>query len=133
MPTGRCHCETVVYSFDGPVTDASCCHCRTCRRLCGSAFGAYGSVLASGFEWVRGAERVARYAPTARLTKAFCSACGSPLTTTHAREPGVVFLSLGSLDDASGITLLYHQFAASAAEWHRIGDSLPRHEDWPPE
>ena len=132
MHTGRCHCEAVKYSFDGEVSDASCCHCSVCRRLTGSAFGAYGAIIASEFRWSSGAELVSVYELSASVTKTFCLRCGSPLTTIHSREPEIVFVSLGSLDDPRSVDLQYHQFTASQAPWHTIGDRLPKYDQWPP-
>ena len=111
----------------------SCCHCSICRRLSGSAFGAYGGVARASFRWLQGADSVTRYEPSAALTKTFCARCGSPLTTSHRREPDSTFLSLGSLDDLSGIDVQYHQFASSRAPWHQIADGPPQHPGWPPD
>lgn len=131
MGDGQCRCGAVTYALEAPVGDASCCHCRSCRRLTGSAFSAWGAVPAAAFRWIRGEETLSHYAPTPESLRAFCSVCGSLLATIHASEPGACFVSLGTLDDEAAVDLLYHQFAGSRAPWHAIASGLPCHAGWP--
>ncbi|NTG20668.1 GFA family protein [Agrobacterium rhizogenes] len=87
--TGGCLCGAVRYEVRGEPYQSGLCHCKTCRKLTGSAFSATAN-------WHR---------PQFRMTgeisnfdkRSFCPTCGSRLF--FLLEDGVeVFL--GTLDDA---------------------------------
>lgn len=131
MRKGQCHCGTVRFEFDGEPSEAGYCHCSLCRKLSGSAFATYIEVAARDFRIHAGANRLATYSLTERLSKTFCEVCGTTLFTEHASYPGFVYLSLGVLDDDDGIVPTYHQFVASKARWFDIHDDLPQFREWP--
>jgi hypothetical protein len=131
--TGQCQCTAVGFAFDGEPTDASFCHCSLCRRLSGSAFGAYIEVADSEFRITSGMDRLSRYKVTQNLESLFCGTCGASVYMTHARFPGYTYISLGALIDDHGIAPQYHQFVGSKAGWHEISDALPQFEEWPEE
>ena len=133
MIRGECLCGGIAFEVAGPLSDASLCHCSRCRRATGSAFGAYAAAPASALRWTRGEDLLRDYEQSPQVTRRFCGRCGSLLVTLHALEPGLVHVSLGCLDDGSGVTPGYHQFTGSKADWHAIADGLPRHAAWPEE
>ncbi len=124
MVTGGCLCGKNTYQLTGKPVDCSYCHCTVCRRLTGSAFGAYGSVSSKDFTWQTGSEYLSCYRPTELTRRYFCQQCGCFLLTEHSDEPGQVFVSLGSLADATDVVIEYHQYVASKAEWYRIDSAL---------
>lgn len=133
MIQGACLCGAVELQIDGEIKDASYCLCSICRKLTGSAFGAYGSVERTRFRWVQGEENLSEYHPTPSTKRLFCATCGSFLATEHKLEPDSIFVSLGSLADEAELEVLYHQFVGSRASWHTIRDRLLQHQDWPDE
>ena len=131
--TGGCFCKAVRFAIGAELRDVGFCHCSVCRRMNGSAFGAYCEVPNTELDWLCGTEKLTTYLATERLEKLFCSICGAGLLTRHSGFPGFSYVSLGVLDDDSGIKAEYHQFVASRARWHDIADGLPRFDEWPEE
>lgn len=131
MRSGQCQCAGIRFEFDGEATDASFCYCSVCRRLSGSAFAAYIEVAADKLNVVQGAEKIRSYKVTDRLTKKFCTVCGTPLFTGHSSFPEFTYVSLGVLDDDSGVVPEYHQFVGSKVKWYEIRDDLPQFDEWP--
>lgn len=129
--TGCCQCAGVRFEFCGEPTDASFCHCSICRRLSGSAFAAYIEVASDDLKVNAGIDLIRRYDITARLTKKFCSSCGTSLFTEHSAFPQFTYVSLGVLDNDDGVVPEYHQFTASKAKWYSITDGLPQYREWP--
>ncbi|OED42492.1 hypothetical protein AB833_07195 [Chromatiales bacterium (ex Bugula neritina AB1)] len=130
---GGCLCGRNAYQITGALSACSYCHCAICRKLSGSAFGAYGSVVRELFEWQPTPEFLSCYSPTEITRRYFCRQCGSYLLTEHDDEPDHLFVSLGTLDDTADISIEYHQFAASKARWHTLSAELPAYSKWPPE
>lgn len=130
---GSCACEKVSYQLTSEFISCSYCHCSVCRKLTGSAFGSYGEVRNSSFEWIQGENLVNIYSQSENTDRCFCSSCGSFLVTIYKPEPDVVYVSLGSLHDASNIQMNYHQFFGSRVKWCEIQDELQKYGGWPDE
>lgn len=131
MLTGHCHCEQIRFEFDGEPTDASFCHCSICRRLTGSAFGAWCEVASKDFRWISGRQNLSTYKVTDYLEIDFCSNCGVLLLARHSSWPDCRYLPLGTIDSDSNILPEYHQFTGSKAAWYEIHDSMPQYQAWP--
>ena len=127
---GGCLCGAMRYEVEGPLFDASHCHCSMCRRFHGAAFSTYAKVNAGAFRWLKGAELLAVYETTPGIGWAFCRICGSSLGIPG--DAGLREVTLGTLDQDPGIRPEYHMFVGSKAAWHDITDSLPRHDERPP-
>lgn len=130
MHTGRCNCGKVRYEFSGEPTDASFCHCSICRRLTGSAFGAWYEAPGEGFN-LQGGEHLSAYRATERLEIRFCRVCGATVLATHSSWPESRYIPLGTLDRDAEIVPEYHQFVGSKAAWFEIHDSLRQYDTWP--
>ena len=124
-------CGRATLEIAGDITDASLCHCSICRKVTGSAYGAYGGVPSRNFKWVQGKECLTEYNLTDNLKKYFCQFCDSTLVTRHSSWPDYTYISLGCLDEDPQITLEYHQFVGSRASWDAICDGVKQYEEWP--
>lgn len=92
MPhSGGCQCGAVRYRI-AELGRATICHCRMCQKAFGGFFGPL--VTARGLEWTRGT--LSTFASSNKVTRGFCSACGTPLTYDWG---GDLEVSIGSLDD----------------------------------
>lgn len=129
MRNETCICGSIEFSFDTELSDVSFCHCSICRRITGSAFGAYFEVPNARLSISDKQSLLAEYGVTPRLTKSFCRRCGSNLFSRHADFPGFTYVSLGALADDKDIRPEYHEYVSSKASWHEIGDSLPQFAD----
>jgi hypothetical protein len=117
MIRGSCFCGGIAFEIDR-VSFLRHCHCSTCRKETGSAFGTLAVVRPEHFHWKRGEDLVPP--PDGRRT---------PLVL-----PGgtVMAVPAGLLDDDPGVRPVLHQFAGSKAPWWEIADDLPRYEKWVP-
>lgn len=100
LPThsGGCQCGAVRFRVEGPLGDASICHCRMCQKAFGSYFAALVSVRGAKLHWTRGSPEVFQSSNSAR--RGFCSACGTPLTY---EAPDGIALAIGAFDNPGAI------------------------------
>ena len=135
MYKGSCLCGTVRYEFLEIIGDYVYCHCRSCRKASGSAFGANISVPIDSFSVVAGEDRIRVFESSPGKHRHFCSHCGSPLYTKVGPDPSVVRVRLGSLDSNYDKSPSAHIFTGDKPAWSfpetRTGD-LPSYETWPP-
>ena len=122
--SGGCQCGAVRYRIDGPLGDASFCHCRMCQK----AFGSFGAPLVSApiarLTWTRGKPSAFRSSPV--VARGFCSACGTPLYMLEDGWP-VYEIAIGSLDDPSQAAPGHVVGVESKLPWADSLPSLPGH------
>jgi hypothetical protein len=132
MITGRCLCGTVRYELTAPLAAMLHCHCSMCRKHHGTAFVTWAVVPTAGFHFTAGQENTARYASSSLYSRSFCRTCGS--VTPEASPSGDhVIIPAGNLEGDLGLTPQMHMFVGSKATWHTITDSLPQHDEYPPQ
>ena len=72
MPRGSCLCGDIAYEIAGPFLEAHHCHCSMCRKEHGTPYATYGIAPASGMQWLRGREQIARFESSEGFYRAFC-------------------------------------------------------------
>lgn len=132
MPKGSCLCGTVQYETAKPLEHVHHCHCSMCRRAHGAAFATYGIADRNDFLVVEGEAHLKAFQSSEDAKRSFCDQCGSSLLYEHAAMPDVVFLAIGTLDEAPASGPGAHFFTASKASWIQINDDLPQHDELPP-
>ena len=132
MHRGSCLCGGVAYEIDGELGDFGYCHCRSCRKASGSAFGANAGIDRAAFRLVRGAELIREFESSPGKLRVFCSTCGSPLYAHLTKSPGVIRLRLGSLDTPFAKRARAHTFVSHQADWEEIGADIPQCAEWAP-
>jgi hypothetical protein len=99
-----CHCGQLRLEVEGDPFVVGICHCLSCQRRTGSAFG-----MQAGFTPDQ-VEVVGRYSSYTRISdeadrKAhdfhFCPDCGSQVFYTEPDEPDLIVVSVGSFADPS--------------------------------
>lgn len=118
--TGGCLCGAVRYQSDQAVDWASYCHCGMCRKASGAPFTGYVEFRPDDLSWT--AAEPARYESSGGVVRRFCSSCGSQLTF---EADGVLFLTLGSLDEPDRVTVRCHTYTNSRLPGIRVDDGLP--------
>jgi hypothetical protein len=131
MVRGSCLCGGVRFQVNGPVAELQNCHCSQCRKAYGSAFGTVAIVDARHFAYLEGTPLIASSKQSERVTRYFCSKCGSPLPIEEAWDP-LVGIPAGVLDDDPRKRPSAHIFVASKAPWWEITDGAPQYREWPP-
>lgn len=121
--TGKCLCGAVAFTAKGDVIEADACHCSMCRRQGGG--GPYFAVQFKDgvsldkldtLKWYRGSEHGER---------GFCTKCGASIAWRLQSHPENMGVSLGTLDDNSGITLDAHIFTDSAPDYYAVPNDAP--------
>lgn len=124
--TGGCLCGSVRYETEAPVSDATFCHCRSCRRASGAVALPWLTVPRGALRWTGGTPP-ASHSSSPGVTRQFCARCGTPLTYTNTASPETLDLTLGSLDTPEHLAPSDHIWMQDALPWDRPGDALPQH------
>ena len=120
---GGCLCGSIRYRAYGPPSNATFCHCPTCRKAAGSPVVAWVTFAASSFSFVAG-ERT-EYPSSSKVIRTFCGSCGTPLTYVHADFPSTVDVTTCSLDDPEPFAPADHTFFSHRLCWVYVNDHLP--------
>ena len=131
MIEGSCLCGDVRYQADEVVGPYVYCHCASCRKASGSAFGANVAVSAEHFRLVAGESLLACFESSPGKRRYFCSRCGSPLFNKVGPDPDLVRVRLGSLDSNFNEVPAAHIFTAEKAPWYTITDDVQQFAGWP--
>jgi hypothetical protein len=132
MNRGQCLCGTVRYEVSGPFNTMMSCHCSRCRKHHGSTFSTFVSSPHDGFAWRSGQDAIVGYASSENSMRYSCNTCGAVVPILMPKF-GLALCPAGQLEGELGITPQAHIFAASRAPWYSFTDSLPRHDEYPPE
>jgi len=103
-----------------PLLDVS-----TCERGAGCCLG---DVSASA-----GALHARRtYASSAEARRGFCSRCGTQICFTATFLPGLIDITIGSLDAPEALPPTLHYWESKRLPWLHSSDELPRYAEFPP-
>ena len=105
--TGGCMCGKTRYKVsDEPVGGMFYCHCNDCKKQTGAPFKVAAGFLAENFVF-EDASHVKTYVTVGdsgtSMDRVFCGNCGSPLYSKTDLVAGVLYLAVGTLDDASWV------------------------------
>lgn len=124
---GGCLCGEVRYRASGEVSDATFCHCGTCRRAAGAPVVAWITVPVARFAFTRGGPVEFHSSPP--VTRSFCGACGTPLTYRHASSPDAIDVTTASCDEPEAFPPADHTWTSHGIGWMQADDGLPRHRE----
>ena len=127
--TGGCLCGAIRYRVDAPVKTVSACHCTHCRKISGAGSSHNAILPTSAVTFTSGKTKV--YQDTADsgnvLYRHFCADCGSSIMSQRQKMPEMTVLKVGTLDDASGLTLVMNIWTDSALPWMHLDPAVERH------
>lgn len=130
MYQGKCLCGQIQFEIIGPIQDIVCCHCSQCRRAQGSAFATNGNVDATDFRFIKGEKLLTKYKNNEKGDKYFCRICGSPIMAKFHAKPNTIRIRLGTISSRISEKIKAHIFTKSKANWEKISDDLPQHNEW---
>ena len=107
--TGGCQCGRVRYRAE-ELGDAYLCHCKMCRRATGGASIAFVNVPTGKLVWESEPDW---YQSSPIAHRPFCSKCGTPLGFAFLEAGKNVDITVGSLDDPSGLVPV-HNYATES-------------------
>ena len=130
MNKGSCLCGDIAWTVDGDFSMLVNCHCSICRKVHGSAYGAFVAASADGFRWTAGQEKLRVYNSSEQGRRAFCPRCGSGVPGIAGK---LVMMPAGNLDGDIERSLDSHIFVAHKACWFDITDDGPRFDEFSPD
>ena len=130
---GSCLCGAVRFRVEGALGPMTHCHCTDCQKVHGAAFATYVEIPKDRFRFIQGADRLRTHTAESGTRRAFCTTCGSIMTSEVDSDPGEIYVPAGTMDTPPTGKGEYHIFVRSRAPWFEIRDGLPQHEDYPKE
>lgn len=128
---GGCLCGHIRYVAGGEPVMTALCHCTTCRRAAGAPMMAWAMYSADAVRFE--GERPATYASSEGVMRGFCPRCGTQLSFEADFLPGLIDITVGSLDEPAAVTPQLHYWDSRRIPWIVPGDGLPRHAEFPPQ
>lgn len=123
---GRCFCGDVRYRVSAEPISFVVCHCRDCQYASGGG-PACVVVVPKEALTIDNVNGVADYQSVAdsgrKVTRHFCSKCGTPMFETLEADPSIRLVKSGTMDDASWLEVDATVYTQSAQPWAHIDDS----------
>ena len=129
MHEGGCFCDHVRYRMTAEPMFVTCCHCRDCQKLTGSAFAVNAMIESDRVE----VTSVGQPVTAGDVDKDMrCPECKVLLWATHRMygDP-VLFVRVGTLDRADLINPDAHFFVSRSHPWVTIPPDLPAFAELP--
>jgi hypothetical protein len=130
MISGSCKCGAVRYEIDGAPVMTALCHCTMCRRANAAPTVAWAMFRIAQVTFT--GERPTEYASSAEARRGFCGRCGSQISFTASFLPGLIDITIGSLDQPQAMAPRFHYWDSQRLPWLQFADGLPRHAELPP-
>ncbi len=127
---GGCQCGAVRYAISGPPLLAALCHCTMCRRASAAPAVAWAMFKADQVEFSKGAP--AEFASSPEARRGFCASCGTQISFTAGYIPGLIDITIGSLDRPEAMPPTLHYWDSKRLPWMKFADDLPKHPEFPP-
>jgi hypothetical protein len=126
--TAQCACGAVKFEFDTDPSFIAECHCLDCKKASGGEAAVFFGVPEEDFTLTSGSPKAFHYVAESGkgLDRNFCPECGARVFSSNLESfPGLVFVTLGSLDDRSGIAPGLEMFVKRRLDWAQPMD-LPQ-------
>ncbi|MAB98137.1 MAG: hypothetical protein CMK71_08720 [Pseudomonadaceae bacterium] len=127
---GGCLCGSLRYTVEGEPLMAAICHCTMCRRAHAAPAVAWALYRQEQVAFTQG--QTTLYASSEDAQRGFCATCGTQITFTATFLPGLIDISVGSLDTPQLIEPTLHYWHAEHLAWAEFADALPRYPEFPP-
>jgi hypothetical protein len=127
---GGCQCGAVRYQISGAPVVVAICHCTMCRRANAAPAVAWAMYQQAQVTFT---QRVpASYASSPVAKRGFCPTCGTQISFTATYIPGLIDITVGSLDWPEVLPPALHYWDSKRLPWVRFADDLPKHAEFPP-
>ena len=121
---GGCACGAVRYEIQGCLDQLFICHCESCRKHHGHLC-AFTKTEVDNFRLLK-SDHLKWWVQPDGERRGFCTECGSSLLAQEGHKPEIMYMSAGSLDDASGLAVTRHILTNEKPHYYEITDDLPQ-------
>jgi hypothetical protein len=122
--SGHCFCGAIRFTTSAEPFQVSWCHCKDCRRQTGAPAVVWAG-FHSGEVTFEGTPK--RRRSSERVTRSFCSDCGTPISYEHEELPGEFYIHAGLFDDADRLVPDRHAYVTSKLFWMHLEDGMPEY------
>jgi hypothetical protein len=127
---GGCQCGAVRHAISGTPLMTALCHCSTCRRATGAPAVAWAMFKDEQVAFA--GRRPAEYRSSPEAKRGFCGACGTPISFTASYIPGLIDITIGSLDRPDALAPALHYWDSKRLPWMAFAGDLPKYPEFPP-
>ena len=126
---GGCQCGNVRYKVSAKPAMAALCHCKMCRHAHAAPAVAWAMFGADQVSFNN--KQPTQYASSEDAKRGFCSNCGTQVSFEATYLPGMIDISMGSLDDPNLITPAFEYWYEEHLDWFKVEGEQPRYAQWP--
>ena len=127
---GGCQCGDIRYEISGAPMMAAICHCTMCRRANAAPVVAWAMYAQEQVRFIKAEPQT--YASSPEAQRGFCPRCGTQISFTASFLPGLIDITIGSLDQPEAVPPTLHYWHSNHLGWAEFADTLPRHAGLPP-
>ena len=127
---GGCQCGAIRYRITGAPLMAALCHCSMCRRANAAPAVAWAMYPQEQVVFLKDSPTVYESSPGAR--RGVCGRCATQVSFTADYIPGLIDITIGSLDDPALVPPSLHYWESRRLPWLHLADGLPRYPEFPP-
>lgn len=121
----KCLCGAVTLEIDVPARWAFHDHGKAARLAHGAAYATYVGSWRKRFRILKGEDEITQFEnDKARLTRSFCSTCGTPLFYETTRSPHMVNIPRALFESRTGREPRYHLHIGEQPDWAYTGAAL---------
>ncbi len=121
---GGCQCGAVRYQIIGEPVMTAICHCSICRRASATSSMSWAMFKKHQVTFIKG--ELAHYTSSPEAERCFCPICSTQICLTASYLPGLIDMTLGSLDRSDAITATLHYWGTRRLPWARFAYSIPK-------
>lgn len=121
---GGCLCGSVRFRAHQAPMRTLACHCTFCQKVTGSAYFAESMFAMDAVQFNSGTMKTYEHVSDSSDKKVFvhfCETCGTTVSLTFERWPGIRGIARGCYDDPDAVTVSSHIWTRSA----QTGTALP--------
>lgn len=131
--SGNCVCGNLSYEIEGePLFAAQCC-CSDCQKSSGAD---HMTLAFFHEEQVELKGESANYAVTADsgniMTRHFCPACGGRVFGTNTGRPGIISITVGSMNNIDGVKPMVAVYTKGKRPWDVLNEDMAMYEKGAP-
>jgi len=111
---GQCLCGEIKYDMFADLSKTGACHCSMCQQQ--NSGSAFHGVMCDTINWT-GAAEPKWFRSSELAARGFCENCGTVMAWRFESMADKPVISIGTLNDVSGVSLRHHIFTDQASEY----------------